>query len=56
MFCFFGVPHLATYISLFSYEPELSGTGIDPGMTFSSFPSSIGWIRTHDLSIVSRVR
>ena len=30
----FGVPHLATYISLFSYEPGLGATGIDPGMTF----------------------
>ena len=32
--CFFGVPHLATYILLFSYEPGLGGTGIDPGMTY----------------------
>ena len=40
---FFGVPHLATYISLFSllYERGLGVTGINPGMTFTSFPSSI---------------
>ena len=40
---FFGVPNLATFISFFSllYEPGLAVTGIDPGMTFTSFPSSI---------------
>jgi hypothetical protein len=37
---FFGVPHLATYLSLFSIEPEL-GTEIDPGMVMTPFPSSI---------------
>ena len=38
------MPHLAPYISLFSllYKPGLGVTGIDPGMTFTSFPSSIG--------------
>ena len=41
---FFGVPHLATCISFFSllYEPGLGVSGIDPGMTFTSFPSCIG--------------
>ena len=36
--------YLATYISFFSllYEPGLGVTGIDPGMTFTSFPSSNG--------------
>jgi hypothetical protein len=37
------VPHLAACIFLFFYnEPEL-GVGIDPGMAFTPFPSSIGW-------------
>ena len=33
---FFGVPHLATFISYFSllYEAGLGVTGIDPGMTY----------------------
>jgi len=36
------VPHLATYIFLFLYnEPEL-GVGIDPGMSLTPLPSSIG--------------
>ncbi len=39
---FVGLPHLTTYI--FSYfsmnEPEL-GAGINPGMAFNPFPSSI---------------
>jgi len=40
---FLGVPHLATFIFLFSYnEPEL-GAGIDPGMALTPLPSSIGW-------------
>ena len=44
--------------SLFLNKPGLSGTGIDPGMTFTSFPSSIGSyeFRTHDLMNVSLVR
>jgi hypothetical protein len=34
MFFFVGLPHLATYIFLFSMnKPEL-GAGIDPGMAF----------------------
>jgi hypothetical protein len=38
---FVGVSHLATFIFLnFQTEPEL-GTGIDPGMAFTQFPSSI---------------
>jgi hypothetical protein len=39
---FIGLPHLATYIFLiFSMnEPEL-GAGIDSGMAFNPFPSSI---------------
>jgi hypothetical protein len=39
---FVGLPHLATYIFLiFSMnEPEL-GAGINPGMAFKPFPSSI---------------
>ena len=40
--CFFGVPLLATYVSFFLNKPGLGGTGIDPGMTFTSFQSSIG--------------
>jgi hypothetical protein len=41
---FVGLPYLATYIFFFSVkEPEL-GAGIDPGMAFNPFPSSI-WIR-----------
>jgi hypothetical protein len=36
-----GVPHLATYIFLnFQIETKLC-TGIDPGIAFSPFPSSI---------------
>jgi len=35
-------------------EPGL-GAGIDPGMALTPLPSSIGWNRTHDLPIVSRV-
>ena len=46
---------LPTFFRCFSYESGLGATGIDPGMIFTSFPSSTGWIRTHDLSIVSRV-
>ncbi len=42
MFFFVGLPHLATNIFLLN-EPEL-GAGIDPGMAFNPFPSSI-WIR-----------
>ena len=56
---FFGVPLLATYISFFSLliKPGLGGTGIDPGMTFISFPSSVveDEFRTHDHTIVSLV-
>jgi hypothetical protein len=37
---FFGVPHLATRIFLFSHEPEL-GAVIDPGMAFIPYSSSI---------------
>ncbi len=42
MFFFVGLPHLATYIFLiFSMnEPDL-GAGIDPGMAFNPFQSSI---------------
>jgi len=36
---FFGVPHLATCIFLFSNEPEL-GEGIDPSMALNPFPSN----------------
>jgi hypothetical protein len=40
---FFGVPHLATCISLiFNNEPEL-GAEIDPCMALTPLPSSIGW-------------
>jgi len=35
-------------------EPGL-GAGIDAGMALTPLPSSIGWDRTHDLPIVSRV-
>jgi hypothetical protein len=38
---FVGLPHLAAYILWFSMnEPEL-GEGINPGMAFNLFPSSI---------------
>jgi hypothetical protein len=38
---FVGVPHLVTYIFLiFQTEPELDA-GINPGMAFTPFPSSI---------------
>ncbi len=39
---FVGLPHLATYIFLYfsMSEPEL-GAGIDSGMAFNPFPSSI---------------
>jgi len=39
---FFNVPHLATYVFLFSKlnEPRL-GTGINPGMALAPFLSSI---------------
>jgi hypothetical protein len=41
MYFLVGVPHLATYIFLnFLIEPELCA-GIDPGMAFVPFPSSI---------------
>ena len=38
------MPHLATCIYFFflQYEPGLGVSGIDPGMTFTSFPSSNG--------------
>ncbi len=40
-FFFVGLPHLAAYIFVFSMsEPEL-GAGINPGMAFNPFPSSI---------------
>ena len=47
---FFGVPHLATYISL-PYLLEGLGTEID-GMALTPFIFSIGWtrIRTHGLN------
>jgi len=35
-------------------EPGL-GAGIDPGMALTPLPSSIGWDRTNDLPIMSRV-
>jgi len=39
---FFGVSHLTTFIFLIFYnEPEL-GAEINPGMTLTSLPSSIG--------------
>ncbi len=40
---FVSLPHLATYIyfSYFSMNETELGTGIDPGMAFNSFPSSI---------------
>ena len=41
--CFWCVPFGYLYFSLFSYEPGLGATGIDPGMTFTSFTSSI-WL------------
>ncbi len=38
---FVGVPHLTTFIFLnYQIEPELCA-GIDPGMAFTPFPSSI---------------
>jgi hypothetical protein len=41
---FVGLPHLVPIFSyFFMNEPEL-GAGIDPGMAFNPFPSSI-WIR-----------
>jgi len=41
--CFFGVPHLATCISLIFYnEPEL-GAEINPGMALTPLLYSIGW-------------
>ena len=48
---------LPFFRSFFSNMPGLSA-GIDPGMSLTPFPSSIGWasIQTYDLSIVSRVR
>ena len=44
IFFFFGVPHLATNISLFSVNQDWVFTGIDPGMAFTLFPCSI-WKR-----------
>ena len=41
---FFGVPHLATYISVFSLNQDWVLSGIDPGMAFTPFPCSI-WKR-----------
>ena len=38
------MPHLATYISLFSVNQDWVFTGIDPGMAFTPFPCSI-WKR-----------
>jgi len=39
---FFAVPHLATCIFLFFYNEPGLGVEIDPGMTLTSLPSSIG--------------
>ena len=41
---FFGVPHLATYNSLFSVNQDWVFTGFDPGMALTQFPFSI-WKR-----------
>ncbi len=41
---FFGVPHLATYISLFSVNQDWVFTGINPGMAFTPLPCII-WKR-----------
>ena len=51
----FGYPFF--FLLFFSNEPGL-GTGIETGFAVTPFPSSIGCARTrtHDLSIVSRVR
>ena len=54
--CPFWLPIFLSFLKL--NKPGLGGTGIDPGLTSTSFPSSIGKdeFRTHDLTIVSLVR
>jgi hypothetical protein len=57
---FFGVPHFPTCIFLSFHvisKPGL-GIGIDPGMALKTNISNLvlDEIRTHDLSILSRVR